>query len=181
LSVGYGRSVVFFGTTVSSTNKIDRHDIFEILLKVVLNTITQHIPPLTILQNTRVSVHNIGLAFSDFLSLWICVFGSFQKQWFLLLWLVILLAISLLITLLKISTFYVLQPNEAGLVYVNRWHTHETHQFTSTVRLRGYKGEYDIIVHKGGSSGTVIHTRNMTLDAGGQSVTIHVTGQGMED
>ena len=28
------------GTPVSSTNKIDRHDITEILLKVVLNTIT---------------------------------------------------------------------------------------------------------------------------------------------
>jgi hypothetical protein len=75
----------------------------------------------------------------------------------------------------------VLQLNEAGLVYVNRWHTHETHGFTSTVSIRGYKGEYDIIVHKGGSRGTVIHTRHMTLAAGGQSVTIHVTGQGMED
>jgi hypothetical protein len=29
------------GTPVSSTNKIDRHDITEILLKVVLNTIKQ--------------------------------------------------------------------------------------------------------------------------------------------
>jgi hypothetical protein len=28
------------GTTVSSTNKTDRHDITEILLKVALNTIT---------------------------------------------------------------------------------------------------------------------------------------------
>ena len=28
------------GTPISSTNKIDRHDIAEILLKVVLNTIT---------------------------------------------------------------------------------------------------------------------------------------------
>jgi len=28
------------GTSVSSTNKTDRHDITEILLKVVLNTIT---------------------------------------------------------------------------------------------------------------------------------------------
>jgi len=28
-------------TTVSSTNKTDRHDIIEILLKVALNTITQ--------------------------------------------------------------------------------------------------------------------------------------------
>jgi len=30
----------FTGTPVSSTNKADRHDITEILLKVVLNTIT---------------------------------------------------------------------------------------------------------------------------------------------
>jgi hypothetical protein len=29
------------GTPVSSTNKTDRHDIAEILLKVALNTITQ--------------------------------------------------------------------------------------------------------------------------------------------
>ena len=28
------------GTPVSSTNKTDRHDIFEIVLKVMLNTIT---------------------------------------------------------------------------------------------------------------------------------------------
>ena len=31
---------VFPGTPVSSINKTDRHDIIEILLKVVLNTIT---------------------------------------------------------------------------------------------------------------------------------------------
>ena len=31
------------GTPVSSTNKTDRHDITEILLKVVLNTISQPI------------------------------------------------------------------------------------------------------------------------------------------
>jgi hypothetical protein len=31
----------FFWTLVSSTNKTDRHDITKILLKVVLNTITQ--------------------------------------------------------------------------------------------------------------------------------------------
>jgi hypothetical protein len=31
-------SVVFSGTTVSTTNKTDCHDITEILLKVVLNT-----------------------------------------------------------------------------------------------------------------------------------------------
>ena len=31
----------FPGTLVSSTNKTDRHDITEILLKVALNTLTQ--------------------------------------------------------------------------------------------------------------------------------------------
>jgi hypothetical protein len=35
------RSVVFSGTPVSSTNKTDCHDIADILLKVVLNTINQ--------------------------------------------------------------------------------------------------------------------------------------------
>jgi hypothetical protein len=33
--------VVFSGSSVSSTNKTDRHDIAELLLKVVLNTIKQ--------------------------------------------------------------------------------------------------------------------------------------------
>jgi len=32
------------GTPVSSTNNIDRHDITEILLKVALNTINNHLP-----------------------------------------------------------------------------------------------------------------------------------------
>jgi len=43
LSVTCDRSVVFSGTPVSSTNKADRHDITEILLKVkvTLNTINQ--------------------------------------------------------------------------------------------------------------------------------------------
>jgi hypothetical protein len=36
-------AVVFPGTPVSSTNKTDRHDITEILLKVALNTIKQTI------------------------------------------------------------------------------------------------------------------------------------------
>ena len=40
LWVACGRSVVFSGTLVSSTNKTDHHDIAEILLKVMLNTIT---------------------------------------------------------------------------------------------------------------------------------------------
>jgi hypothetical protein len=35
------------GSPVSSTNKIDRHDIAEILLKVALNTIKQTYFPLT--------------------------------------------------------------------------------------------------------------------------------------
>jgi hypothetical protein len=36
----------FFGSPVSSTNKTDRHDITEILLKVALNTTHQSINPL---------------------------------------------------------------------------------------------------------------------------------------
>jgi hypothetical protein len=35
------------GTLVSSTNKTDRHDITEILLKVELNTITLTVTPYT--------------------------------------------------------------------------------------------------------------------------------------
>jgi hypothetical protein len=38
--VACDRSVDFFRYPVSSTNKTDRHDIAEILLKVALNTIT---------------------------------------------------------------------------------------------------------------------------------------------
>jgi hypothetical protein len=38
-------SVVFSGTPVSSINKTDCHDITEILLKVVLNTITLTLTP----------------------------------------------------------------------------------------------------------------------------------------
>ena len=40
MSVTCGRSLVFCGTPVSTTNKIDCHDIAEILLKVALKTIT---------------------------------------------------------------------------------------------------------------------------------------------
>jgi len=40
LSVTCDRSVVFSGPPVSFTNKTDRHDITEILLKVALNTLT---------------------------------------------------------------------------------------------------------------------------------------------
>jgi hypothetical protein len=39
--VGDLRQVVFSGYSVSSTNKTERHDITEILLKVALNTIKQ--------------------------------------------------------------------------------------------------------------------------------------------
>jgi hypothetical protein len=39
--VACSKSVVFFpGTPISSTNKTDRYDIAEILLKMVLHTIT---------------------------------------------------------------------------------------------------------------------------------------------
>ena len=41
-----GRSVVISGCSVSTTNKTDRHDITEILLKVGL--IKHHIPPFII-------------------------------------------------------------------------------------------------------------------------------------
>ena len=42
LSMTCGKLAVFFyGTLVSSTNKTDRNDITEILLKVALNTINQ--------------------------------------------------------------------------------------------------------------------------------------------
>ena len=40
MSVTCGRVVIISGYSVSSTNKIDRHDITEILLKVAFNTIT---------------------------------------------------------------------------------------------------------------------------------------------
>ena len=40
VSVTWDRSVVFSWSSVFSTNKTDRHDIAEILLKVTLNTIT---------------------------------------------------------------------------------------------------------------------------------------------
>jgi hypothetical protein len=41
------------GTPFSSTNKTDRHDITEILLKVVLSTISQLNQPYFILQTTQ--------------------------------------------------------------------------------------------------------------------------------
>ena len=44
------------GTQVSSTNKIERHDIAEILLKVAINTIT--LTPNPILMSTEVNIRN---------------------------------------------------------------------------------------------------------------------------
>jgi hypothetical protein len=41
--MNYDRSVVFSRYSGSYTNKIDRHDITKILLKVVLNTITPNL------------------------------------------------------------------------------------------------------------------------------------------
>jgi hypothetical protein len=46
----------FPGPPVSSTNKTDRHDITEILLKVALNTITHHHPPYPIVANLFIIV-----------------------------------------------------------------------------------------------------------------------------
>jgi hypothetical protein len=43
------------GTLVSSTNKTDCHDIAEILLKVVLNTISIYIEPLYIAFKEKIS------------------------------------------------------------------------------------------------------------------------------
>ncbi|CAC5389022.1 unnamed protein product [Mytilus coruscus] len=68
------------------------------------------------------------------------------------------------------------QLNQAGYVYQNRWHTHETHHFTSTVSIRAYKGEYDIIVRRG-QNGPIVGTKHVTLGNSGLSLTIHVTGQ----
>ena len=54
LSVSCGRSVVY---PVSSTNKTDRHDITEILLKVALNTITKPIKLLMIFWKWNILIH----------------------------------------------------------------------------------------------------------------------------
>jgi hypothetical protein len=53
------RLVVFSGTPVSSTNKTDRHDITEILLKVTLNTIDLSL-------STIVAKHIFCFIFTDF-------------------------------------------------------------------------------------------------------------------
>jgi hypothetical protein len=52
----FDRSVVFSVYSVSSTNKIDRHDITEIVLKVVLNTIT--LPPLHFVLDQQLDFYN---------------------------------------------------------------------------------------------------------------------------
>jgi hypothetical protein len=48
--------VVFLGTPVSPTNKIDSHDITEILLKVALNATTITLIP----EERRVGITSIG-------------------------------------------------------------------------------------------------------------------------
>jgi hypothetical protein len=68
------RSVVFSGHSVSSTNKTDRHDITEILLKVVLNTIKPNLSHTWILAWEY--IHNfILVAFCSFVLIyWITNF-----------------------------------------------------------------------------------------------------------
>jgi hypothetical protein len=62
-SVTCGRSVILSsGTLVSSTNKTDRHDITEIVLKVALSLINP--TPTYILQYIR-AVNIIGIGISD--------------------------------------------------------------------------------------------------------------------
>ena len=52
------------GTTVSSTNDTDRHDIAEILSKVALNAITQtHVCVLTVVSNTNPCQMNLHSRF----------------------------------------------------------------------------------------------------------------------
>jgi hypothetical protein len=60
LSVTCGRSVVLCGSPFSSTNKTDRHDIAEILLKVALNTITTTPNPLLHLKHGKLSKVSCG-------------------------------------------------------------------------------------------------------------------------
>ena len=49
------------GTPISSTNKTDRHDITEIVLKVALNTITLIITPLCILRTRLNTIETVML------------------------------------------------------------------------------------------------------------------------
>ena len=60
MSVTCGRSVVLCGSPFSSTNKTDRHDIAEILLKVALNTITTTPYPLLNLKHGKLSSHMLS-------------------------------------------------------------------------------------------------------------------------
>ena len=57
LSVTWDSLMVFSGPPVSSTNKTERHDITEILLKVALNTIKQTNKP-TVYLNHITAVEN---------------------------------------------------------------------------------------------------------------------------
>jgi hypothetical protein len=50
------------GTLVSSTNKTDRHDITEILLKVALNTINQTKPFPVVIAFQEIRIIATGLA-----------------------------------------------------------------------------------------------------------------------
>ena len=53
-------SVVFSGSSGSSNNKTDHHDIAEILLKVALNTIKQaYIYKLCIIENKNITIYFI--------------------------------------------------------------------------------------------------------------------------
>ena len=56
MPVTYVRSMVSPGIPISSTNKADRHDITEILLKVALNTITINPIPLKIFYKSKLFV-----------------------------------------------------------------------------------------------------------------------------
>ena len=61
------------GTLVSSTNKIDCHDITEILLKVALNTINLtyseqiHLDQIDFFPNNEILCENCGISSSTFL------------------------------------------------------------------------------------------------------------------
>ena len=69
------------GTPVSSTNKTDRHDITEILLKVALNTITLTPNPILYLWNLRL-LHRMFEWSSD-VDIWFLYLssGGWNKDW----------------------------------------------------------------------------------------------------
>ena len=66
LSVTCYRSVGFLGKLVSSTNKTDRHDITEILLKVALNTIKLNLNKTN--ESNEMIIHETFVSASVFLS-----------------------------------------------------------------------------------------------------------------